>query len=81
MTSSGNSLRANALPVEVETGDLGRVQRHIVHMSRNGVRKTKAKLEQDLARDVRNYKKGFHKDIGQKTKGQGECSPCDKQEG
>lgn len=40
--------------------------RDTVHMSRNGVRKAKAKLEQDLARDVRNYKKGFHKDIGQK---------------
>lgn len=47
-------------------------------MPRNGVRKAKAKLEQDLARDVRNYK-GFHKDIGQKRKGQGECSLCDKE--
>lgn len=55
--------------------------RDTVRMSRNGVRKARAKLEQDLARDVKNYKKGFYKDIGQKGKGQGECNHCDKKEG
>lgn len=37
-------------------------------MSRDGVRTAKAKLEQELARDVKNNKKGFYKYLGQKIK-------------
>lgn len=37
-------------------------------MCRGGIRKVKAKLEQDPARDVKNNKKGFYKNIGQKRK-------------
>lgn len=43
-------------------------------MCKDGVRKSKAKLEQDLARDVKSNKKEFRKYIGQKKKGQEEST-------
>lgn len=38
----------------------------MVLICRGRVRKAKAKLKQDLARDTKNHKKGFYKYIGQK---------------
>lgn len=49
------------------TGDLSKY-RVMVRMCRDRVRKAKAKLEQDLARDMKNHKKGFCKYIAQKRK-------------
>lgn len=46
-------------------------------MCRNGVRKGKAKLEQDLARDVKKNKKGFNKYLGQKTKAKKSVPPLE----
>lgn len=40
--------------------------RDMVLICRGRVRKAKAKLKQDLARDTKNHKKGFYKYIGQK---------------
>lgn len=40
-----------------------------------GVRKAKAKLEQDLARDTKNHKKGFYKGIGQRRKDKESVTP------
>lgn len=44
-------------------------------MCRDGVRKAKAKLEQDFARDVKNKEKGFSKYLGQKIKSEKSLPP------
>lgn len=57
----------NAEPAEAGTSDLGSLQGYSLNC-RGRIRKAKAKLEQDLARDVENDKKGFCKCIGQKKR-------------
>ena len=42
-----------------------------MQMCRNGIRKAKAQMELNLARDVRKNKKGFYSYIGQKLKVKG----------
>ena len=42
--------------------------RDAAHLCRDGVRKAKAQLELNLARDAKNNKKGFYRYINQKRK-------------
>ena len=44
-------------------------------LCRDGVRKAKAQLELNLARDTKNNKKGFHRYVSQKRKVK-ESAPC-----
>lgn len=43
-------------------------QQHAVWPGKDGLRKTKAHLELNLARDVNSNRKGFHRDISNKRK-------------
>ena len=42
--------------------------RDAARVCRDGIRKAKAQLELNLARDVKNHKKGFYRCVGQKRK-------------
>lgn len=42
--------------------------RDVFYMCKDEVRKAKAKIEQDWASDMKNFKKGFYKYTGQKRK-------------
>ena len=50
-----------------------------VRVCRDRIRKAKAQMELDLARDVKDNK-GFYRYIGRSETGQGECSPSDERQ-
>ncbi|KAK4825785.1 hypothetical protein QYF61_002348 [Mycteria americana] len=73
--------KGSAQKVEARTGNVGGTEEHSnnVRASRDAVRKAKAQMELNLARDVKAYKKGFCKYIGDKRKTRENVGPLIKQ--
>jgi len=54
--------------------------RDAARLYRDGVRKVKAQLELNLARNAKNNKKGFYRYVSQKSKVKESIPPADKQD-
>ncbi len=54
--------------------------RAVVHVCRDRIRKANAQVELNLARDVKDNKKGFYRYIGEEETGQGGRSPSDERQ-